>query len=464
MFDGYRDPSEEESKELVDRYEKLISEHHVPFFDSAQYEQIVEFYLLNDQLVKARRVVDRALEQYPFYTNFILHRAQLHIYDSRLEEALELIERVKLLEPSNPEVFVLLGNAFDEMGRYEEAIDAYQDALNFDCDKDEIYLYMAYTYENWDKYDEAIGVLKQALEYNADNIQALSELAFCCDFNNNDEIIEGFLQQFIDDNPYSYMAWYCLGSIYYKKDQYADALYCLDYAALINEKYIPAHLNMGNIYFVQEMYDDAIECFQKILELSHDDIFALCYIANCYKFQENTRKAREYYKKAIKVDPAYADAWYGLGASYEIDGNYSQAIEYFKKAIDKDKDDHNYWFSLAETYAQTDNVEKAYEAYQKCLELDPECADYVRGFALFLLDFGYEEEAARLIKEALENEERNPTFQLLMAGFLMKRELWHEAVFYLADARDELISAKDLFLEMFPEFEDHYLLEEIFNS
>ena len=186
MFDGYREPSGEDSAALVSLYEKLISEHSSPFFDTEQYEQIVEFYLQSDQIKKARDVVEYALVQYPFATTLLLHYAHIKIYDNEIQEAFEIAEKVRLLEPSNPEVFVLLGNAYDEMGQYKMAIQEYEKALSFDSDKDDIYLYMAYSYENWDRYDKAIEVLKLALIQNPENQQALSELAFCCDFSDTE--------------------------------------------------------------------------------------------------------------------------------------------------------------------------------------------------------------------------------------------------------------------------------------
>ena len=68
------------------------------------------------------------------------------------------------------------------------------------------------------------------------------------------------------------MAWYSLGSIYIKEEKFGDALSCFDYAAIINPKYVPAHLNMGNIHFMNEKYEEAIECFKKILEVSSEGL------------------------------------------------------------------------------------------------------------------------------------------------------------------------------------------------
>ena len=67
--------------------------------------------------------MEHALSQYPFSTSLLLHLAHINIYEDQIQSALEIADKVKLLEPDNPEVFVLWGNAYDEMGKYAKAIE-----------------------------------------------------------------------------------------------------------------------------------------------------------------------------------------------------------------------------------------------------------------------------------------------------------------------------------------------------
>lgn len=463
MYDGYKEPSDEEREELVNQYEKLTLNENSPFFDTDQYEQIIEFYLQGDQLEKAEEVINRAVDQHPSSTSLLLHRAQLLIFKGNTDEAVRIIDYVKVLEPYNPEVYMLLGNAMDEIGKYDEAIELYSEALKYDTDKDDVLLYMAYTFENADRYPEAIKVLKEALAFNPDNMQALSELAFCCDFSDNYLDSKAFLEDFIDKYPYSYMAWYCLGVIQYRMELLTDAIVSFDYAAIINPEYIPAQLNMGNIYFVQEKYELSIECFKKILDTSKDDIFALCYIANCYKQLDNNRLARNYYKKAIEVDARYSDAWYGIGCTYQGDENHALAVDYFKKAIDLSEDDHTFWYALADSYSELNEPRLAYKAYDKALELDNKNPEYWIGFVLFLRDYGFEKEAVQMAKSAIDFIE-DPGLDCLMAGISIEEGKLHEAVFYLVEAKEQNEKAREEFEEMFPQLRFHYLLDEIFGN
>ena len=329
MFHGYDEPLDEDQKELVILYEKLVSESSVPFFDSEQFELIADFYLQTDQFEKAREVIGIALHQYPYSSIFLIQSGHLKIYDNQIDEAIEIAEKIRLIEPFNSDVYLLFGNAYDAIGQYEEAISYYHQAIEKGAEKDDVYLFIAYSYQNWDKYSLAVEALKKALIFNKNNTQALGELAFCCDFIEETSEIKSFVKAFIDDNPYSYMAWYCLGSICCKNEELDEAIESFDYAVVINEQYLPAQFNLGSIYLIKDENEKAINCFKSILEINPDDIFALCNMANAFKNSKNWQVAREYFKKALKVDASYSDAWHGLGLTYQEMNHHKTAIEFY---------------------------------------------------------------------------------------------------------------------------------------
>jgi tetratricopeptide (TPR) repeat protein len=61
----------------------------------------------------------------------------------------------------------------------------------------------------------------------------LYELAFCYDVLDNQEESVQFYQQYIDNEPYSYAAWYNLGNAYTKLSLFEKAIDAYDYAILI---------------------------------------------------------------------------------------------------------------------------------------------------------------------------------------------------------------------------------------
>ena len=52
-------------REAVTRYEKMLLEHETIFFDSYQYEDIILYYLEYAKYAKAKQALEVALSQYP---------------------------------------------------------------------------------------------------------------------------------------------------------------------------------------------------------------------------------------------------------------------------------------------------------------------------------------------------------------------------------------------------------------
>src|SRR5688500_6538687 len=173
---------EDENRELVELYERLIQDRSLIFFETDEYESIIEHYLIRGAYKKAQRVTDQALQQHPFSAMLRLKKAQLLCLDHKHEDALEVLEDALLYEPTNYEIFLQIAGVFDELERYAESIEYFEKALIHGTHKDEILLNQAYVFENWSKYDRAAEALENALKINPVNYQALYELAHCYDY------------------------------------------------------------------------------------------------------------------------------------------------------------------------------------------------------------------------------------------------------------------------------------------
>ena len=84
--------------------------------------------------------------------------------------------------------------------------------------------HIAYVYQNMGDYETSITYLKLCLEQNMENQDALYELAFCYDVLDNQQESVLFYQQYIDNEPYSYAAWYNLGDAFTKLSLFEKAI------------------------------------------------------------------------------------------------------------------------------------------------------------------------------------------------------------------------------------------------
>ncbi len=250
-MDEFENSYEGETRDLVQRYEELIKNNATFFLEVEEFENIIEYYLSRNSIDKALEVTDTALDQHPFVVNFMTRKAELLLFDQAFEEALDLLEKAQTLEPSNHDIYLLIASVYEDMEDFSAAIESYDTALNLQGgNPDEIYLLKAFTYEGWDRFNDAIDCLKLALQNNPNNKQALYELAYCYDQQNEPEKSIDFYQQFIDEDPFAYQAWYNLGLLYTKINMLEKATEAFDYAVVIKEDYAPGHQQLGKTYLV----------------------------------------------------------------------------------------------------------------------------------------------------------------------------------------------------------------------
>ncbi|HLD23136.1 MAG TPA: tetratricopeptide repeat protein, partial [Sulfuricurvum sp.] len=119
-------------------------------------------------------------------------------------------------------------------------------------------------------------------------------------------------QKAIKLNPKYSDAYYNLGIVYGKEDEYDKAIEVYQRAIELNPKNDKAYNNIGVIYKNKEEYDKAIEAHQKAIELNPKNDKAIINIGNIYYIKEECDKAIEVYQKVIELNPKNDAAYINL--------------------------------------------------------------------------------------------------------------------------------------------------------
>mgnify|MGYP006440732185 CR=1 FL=1 len=114
-MDDFENSHEGETRELVERYEKLLENNESFFLEIEEFENIIEYYLNRNNIDKALEVTNTALRQHPFVVNFLTRKAELLLFDQAFEEALELLEKAQTLEPSNHDIYMILDSVYEDL-------------------------------------------------------------------------------------------------------------------------------------------------------------------------------------------------------------------------------------------------------------------------------------------------------------------------------------------------------------
>src|SRR3546814_16766745 len=77
-------------------------------------------------------------------------------------------------------------------------------------------------------------------------------------------------QKYIDEEPYSYAAWYNLGNAFNKLGLFEKAIDAYDYAILVRDNFAAAYFNKGNALMNLERFQEAIHVFRQTFERSEE--------------------------------------------------------------------------------------------------------------------------------------------------------------------------------------------------
>ena len=72
------DPFSHDVNDLVGKFDEMIRQDKMYFFDVEEFEEIIDFYLDQNITKKARKAIDYAMRQHPSSTVFMLRKAQYY--------------------------------------------------------------------------------------------------------------------------------------------------------------------------------------------------------------------------------------------------------------------------------------------------------------------------------------------------------------------------------------------------
>ncbi|MEL6612846.1 MAG: tetratricopeptide repeat protein, partial [Bacteroidota bacterium] len=132
-FGDYDDPTSGDAlRQLIEAYEEGRRTGNVGFYDSETLEDIATFYFEEGRLEEALEVIDRLLDAQPYSSDAWLRRGVLLNHLERHTEALDAYDRALALNPADAETLINRGITLDTLDRLDEALGAYYAVLDLD--------------------------------------------------------------------------------------------------------------------------------------------------------------------------------------------------------------------------------------------------------------------------------------------------------------------------------------------
>jgi tetratricopeptide (TPR) repeat protein len=374
MFEYDENADELNVSDLVHQYESLLSEGKSIYFESDNFQDLIDYYEEQFDYNKALQVVNYALVHYSFSAVFHIRKAQLLLEEDSIDEANDALKIAKLYEPNNIDVYLTEVEILHQSEKYEESLDLLERAVEFSDKEDleDIYLLQASVFESMDDYHSAFNSLVKVVKINPFNELAFSRLWMCMELTEAYERGVSVNLEIIDESPYSYWAWYNLGHAYTHLGNDDKAFEAYDYAIVINESFEFAYRDAIACLFRLEKFEFAkqyIEDYKKQFDL---DTEVLVWEGECYEYSGNYEKARGYYADALKLDSLDGRVLYRIGVTYANQENWILAQNAFEQACRINNNSEEFCIALAEVYHQSNQVKLAEVFFKKAIELAPE--------------------------------------------------------------------------------------------
>ncbi|RZJ65440.1 MAG: tetratricopeptide repeat protein [Flavobacterium sp.] len=440
---------DEEYSLSLSKFESMLKTNKVLFFDSEEFEDIILHYLDTGKASLAKKALKLALEQHPRSTGLKLVQVEMLIYDDKLDQAEKLLNELFALEPHNEEIYIQKANIFSKRDKHEEAVEQLKIALTYTEDYADVYNLMGMEYLFMDNLELAKENFIKCLEEDTEDQAALYNVVYCFEFlDQNVEAIE-YLNQYIDRNPYSEIAWHQMGRLHYGIKQYEEALRAFDYATLIDEEFLGAFMEKGKSLERLKRYDEAIESYNRTIEIDDPTSYALLRIGKCYEKLGKKALALKYYNKTVHEDPLLDKGWIAITDFYVREKNFQKALFYVNKALNIDNSNRLYWKRYAVINKEMNFFEEAEVGYRKAVEL----GDYQLDTWLFWVDIlqflGEFDSATTTLLQASEYFPDEYEIEYRLAGiYFMQRD----------DAKGKFHLSNALRLN----FKNHKLLKDLF--
>lgn len=442
--------NEEEDYNLsLSKFESMLKTNKVLFFDSEEFEEIILHYLDMGKAALAKKALKLALDQHPKSTGLKLVQVEMLVYDDKLDIAEKLLNELYAIEPNNEEIYIQKANIYSKRDQHEKAVELLKIALQYTDDYADVYNLIGMEYLFMDNLELAKESFIKCLEEDFEDQSALYNVVYCFEFLDQNVEAIAYLNEYIDKNPYSEIAWHQMGRLHYGLQEYENAIRAFDYATAIDDEFLGAFMERAKAYERLNQYEEAIESYERTIELDDATSYALLRIGKCHEKLGNAILALKFYNETVHEDPLLDKGWIAITDFYVRQENYQKALFYVNKALAIDNQNRLYWKRYATINKQMNFFEEAEFGYRKAVEFgDTELDTWL--FWVDILQFlGEFEGAIQTLLQASEFFPEENEIEYRLAGLYFMIQDNTKAKFHLSNA-----------LRL--NFENYILIEDLF--
>ena len=327
----------------VNRFEKMINENSLLFFDSFEFENIINYYLENGKTEYARKAIELSLSQHPTSSNLVLLKIELYINENKINEADKLLTSILIDENINEEVYILKANILSKKKLHSNAIEYLSKILHTTENKNEIHYLIGLEYLFLEDFINSKSNFIKSLNYNSLDHSTLYNIIYCFEMLNDKYSSMNFLKKYLNKNPYCEISWYNIGKLYYSLKDYKQAIKSFDYSIISDSNFTSPYIEKAKVLQKLKKYQEAITNYKDLLAIKENSYYAMMKIGYCYEKIKENSNALAFYYKAVHTEPSFDKAWYRLAKYFFKNKKFKKANDYIEKAIRINQEKSKYW-------------------------------------------------------------------------------------------------------------------------
>lgn len=182
---------------------------------------------------------------------------------------------------------------------------------------------------------------------------------------------EESFRQVVVANPDDAEAYYNLGTLNLRRNNFTDAQRYLEQSLKLRPDYPEAWNNLGMIAAQQGQPDQAVTNFEQALQQRPGYTVALVNLGNLFRRRHQFDKAQEQLTRALAIEPGDPEANYSLGMLYAQQNDTANAETYLQKAIELRPVYPEALNNLGVLYVRLENYPEAEQQFKTCIRLAP---------------------------------------------------------------------------------------------
>lgn len=167
-------------------------------------------------------------------------------------------------------------------------------------------------------------------------------------------------------------AYFNLGLAYEKLSRHQEAMNAFRALLKVSPSHAGAHFHLGCILMRYRQYHEAEQEFVSITREHADHFESLANLASCHLLQGKMDLAASCYLRALEVFPNDKDVLFNLGVIHMRQGYANEAVNYYLRAVKSDPDFFEAHHNLAAYYMLRGDRENALRHFQEALRIQPE--------------------------------------------------------------------------------------------